>query len=135
MKSATELLAEMLALHADPQKGAAELYLWLHHRKGEVKEAVERGEDIEPDPCPCVDADCPLFHRNSYTNPSQEQLKGWMEDSARLDWIDRNMDCDLSGHGLHVRLVDQEDDQTLRDAIDDAISLWGPIDRARGEGE
>ena len=45
MKSATELLAEMLALHADPQKGAAELYLWLHHRKGEVKEAVERGDD------------------------------------------------------------------------------------------
>ena len=47
MKTATELLAEMLALHADPQKGAAELYLWLHHRKGEVKEAVERGDDSE----------------------------------------------------------------------------------------
>ena len=49
MKTATELLAEMLALHADPQKGAAELYLWLHHRKGDVKAAVERGDAEDTD--------------------------------------------------------------------------------------
>lgn len=45
MKTATELLAEMIAIHADPQKGAAELYLWLHQAVDEVKEVVERGDD------------------------------------------------------------------------------------------
>lgn len=45
MKSATDLLAEMLAIHADPEKGAAELYLWLHKAVEEIREVVERGDD------------------------------------------------------------------------------------------
>jgi hypothetical protein len=45
MRTATDLLAEMLAIHADPQKGAAELYWWLHRAVDEVKECVERGDD------------------------------------------------------------------------------------------
>ena len=48
------------------------------------------------------------------------------EDTARLDWIDKQMDCDLAGHGLHVSQVNIEDNQTLRQAIDAA--------RAGGEG-
>lgn len=47
MKTATELLAEMIAIHADPQKGAAELYLWLHKAVDEVKGVVERGFGTE----------------------------------------------------------------------------------------
>ena len=73
-----------------------------------------------------------------WVHQQQDEIREVVEggdDTGRIDWIDRNMDCELSGHGLHVRLVDQEDGQTLREAIDDAISLWGPIDRARGEGE
>ena len=41
MRSATELLAEMLAIHDDPDKSAAELYLWLHQSVEEVKGVVE----------------------------------------------------------------------------------------------
>jgi hypothetical protein len=44
MKSATELLAEMLAIYAEPDKGAADLYLWLHQAADEIKGVVERGD-------------------------------------------------------------------------------------------
>lgn len=43
-------------------------------------------------------------------------------DRDRIDWIDRWMDCDLAGPGLHVSRVDIEDEQTLRQAIDEAMS-------------
>jgi hypothetical protein len=42
------------------------------------------------------------------------------KDEQRMDWIDANMDCDLSGPGLSVRRVCIGDDQTLREAIDAA---------------
>lgn len=42
MKSATELLAEMLDIYEDPEKGIAGLGLWLHHEKDEVREVVEK---------------------------------------------------------------------------------------------
>jgi hypothetical protein len=48
------------------------------------------------------------------------QLAEAAKDTARIDWIDRNMDCDIAGEGLHVSLVDIDDDQTLREAIDEA---------------
>lgn len=40
------------------------------------------------------------------------------DDTKRIDWIDRNMDCDLSGPGLHVSSVEIGDTETLRQAID-----------------
>ena len=43
MKSATELLAEMLAIYDDPDKARGDLFVWLHHTKAEIREVVERG--------------------------------------------------------------------------------------------
>ena len=45
MKSATELLAEMMAIYDDPQKSPARLYLWIHQHKKQIRAAVERGDD------------------------------------------------------------------------------------------
>ncbi len=50
----------------------------------------------------------------------QIENKESKEDTDRIDWIDRHMDCDLAGPGLHVSLVDINNDQTLREAIDEA---------------
>lgn len=178
MRSATELLAEMLAIYEDPEKPRGDLFVWLHHTKAEIWEVVERGEEveeenatlsrdlrtklgnqigptifkvrallcsscsgkgtglvcseccadgergegIEPEPCSCVDPDCPLVHRNSYTNPSQEQLMGWREDGARMDW--------LAHRFSRIRIVwEQWRQASFKD------DLRAAIDRARGEGE
>jgi len=47
-----------------------------------------------------------------------KRLKAYSDDSRRIDWIDRNMDCDLSGPGLHISSVEIGDEETLRQAID-----------------
>lgn len=46
MRTATDLLAEMLAIYEDPEKGIAGLGLWLHHEKEEVRAVVERGAEV-----------------------------------------------------------------------------------------
>ncbi len=42
MKIATELLAEMLKIYDEPDKGAADLYLWIHQWQGEMRAAIDR---------------------------------------------------------------------------------------------
>lgn len=49
------------------------------------------------------------------------ELEAAKEDSKRLNWIDRYMDCTLAGPGLHISRVEIGDDQTLREAIDEAM--------------
>lgn len=131
MKSATELLAEILAIYEDPDRSVPQLYLWLHQSVGEIRAVIEN--DIEPEPCLCVDPDCPLFHRNSYTNPSQEQLKGWIEDGARLDWLEAAADEMIELSGSRAQLYWGE--HYGHNYETDPGSLRGAIDRARGEGE
>ena len=50
----------------------------------------------------------------------EAQLAEARKDTARVDWIDCSMDCDLAGSGLRVSQVEMQDDQTLRQAIDAA---------------
>jgi len=48
MKSATELLGELLRIYDEPEKVAAQVYLWIHHWQGEMRDAIEGGaEDTE----------------------------------------------------------------------------------------
>ena len=47
-------------------------------------------------------------------------------DTDRIDWIDQNMDCDMAGAGLHISMVEIEDHQTLRQAIDEAMENNDP---------
>lgn len=42
MRSATKLLAALLAIHEDPEKGAGEMRLWVHQQKAEIREVVEK---------------------------------------------------------------------------------------------
>lgn len=42
MKTATELLGELLRIYDEPEKGAAELYLWVHQWQGEIRVAIDR---------------------------------------------------------------------------------------------
>ena len=52
-----------------------------------------------------------------------KRIKELEADRDRIDWIDRNMDCTLSGEGLHVSALDDDvwqDDMSLREAIDAA---------------
>ena len=42
MKSATELLSEMLFFYDEPDKDAADLYLWVHRWQGEIRAALDR---------------------------------------------------------------------------------------------
>ena len=46
MRSSTELLAELIAIYDAPEKGAAELYLWVHQQQGEVRGAIEGEADV-----------------------------------------------------------------------------------------
>ena len=41
MKTATELLAEMMAIYDDPQKSPARLNLWIHQHKKQIREVGE----------------------------------------------------------------------------------------------
>ena len=41
MKTATELLAEMLKIYDEPDKGAGDLHSWLHQNVEEVRGVVE----------------------------------------------------------------------------------------------
>ncbi len=41
MKSATALLGELLRIYDEPEKGAAELYLWVHQAVEEIRGVVE----------------------------------------------------------------------------------------------
>lgn len=36
------MLAEMLRIYHAPDKGAADLYLWLHHSVDEIRQTVDR---------------------------------------------------------------------------------------------
>ena len=66
-----------------------------------------------------------INERNTYHQRLKEshlKTEEWRDkannDSDRLDWIDKNMDCTLSGNGLHISSLEIGDDQTLRQAID-----------------
>lgn len=48
MKTATELLGELLRIYDEPEKGAAELHSWVHQSVEEIRGLVE-GEEIEPE--------------------------------------------------------------------------------------
>jgi len=45
MKTATELLAEMLAIYEDPAQDIHDLHSWIHQAELEVKGVVEGGDD------------------------------------------------------------------------------------------
>jgi len=45
MKTATELLAEMLAIYEDPGQDIHDLHSWIHQAEDEVRVVVERGDD------------------------------------------------------------------------------------------
>jgi len=53
---------------------------------------------------------------------AEAKLKEVRGDTARLNWIDQNMDCTLHGPGLSVSLVEIGNRETLRQAIDRAIA-------------
>ena len=50
----------------------------------------------------------------------RQQVADAEYDTERINWIDRNMDCDLAGPGLSCRRVQIQDNQTIREAIDAA---------------
>jgi hypothetical protein len=49
MKSATELLAEMLKIYDEPDKGAGDLYLWIHQQQEEMRDTVDESQIRETD--------------------------------------------------------------------------------------
>ncbi len=53
-------------------------------------------------------------------NKLRKRIENTQYDTDRINWMDKNMDCDLSGSGLHIRRVEVGVSQTLREAIDDA---------------
>ena len=108
-----------------------------------LKEEIERlkklykGWGYADAPCPkhsrpsLLKVDCAVCRTEAAiarADAAEADLKEARKDTGRLDWIDRNMDCDLSGPGLHLDGVEVEDYETLRQAIDRAI-----LDRAEPE--
>lgn len=60
MKSATDLLAELLRVYDDPDKSTAQLYLWVHQQQDEIREVVEGGlQDTER--LDWLEADAPRY--------------------------------------------------------------------------
>ena len=54
MRTATELLAELLAVHEDPEQDRADACIWLHRHRAEVRAVIEGeegnaegGQDVE----------------------------------------------------------------------------------------
>jgi len=118
MRTATELLAEMLAIHSDPQQGAAELHSWLHQAVEEVKGVVEGEQD------------------------EVGRLRGFFEHLSLTVWEF----CDIDGGEFQDRAVEQgllvsvpADEQFKAEYDCDEMYTWSwsplAIDRARGEGE
>ena len=49
MRTATELLAELLAVHEDPEQDRADVSIWLHRHRAEVRAVIEGGHVRETD--------------------------------------------------------------------------------------
>lgn len=107
MKTATDLLAEMLAIYEDPEKGIAGLGLWLHHEKEEVRAVVEREVDE-------VGRLKKLAHRvHTYCEDSWYSCPK-AEDGCCDEHAGDDCNCGADEHNAEVEAT---------------------IDRARGEGE
>ena len=113
MKTATELLAEMLKIYDEPDKGAAELYLWIHQWQEEIRGAVEQRSGWLEDTkaaftCPACGGHWFGTSREGGTDDTSRWLVHCHQQYGACDWSGP-----YDGHIVNETL----------------------IDRARGEGE
>ena len=121
MKSATELLAEMLKIYDEPEKGAGDLHSWLHQNVEDVRGVVEGGER---------DAD------------EVTRLREFFQCMAHDVWGFGDLDGgDFHDYavrqGLLVSVPADEDFEAEWGSDEMMVFSWSQlaIDRARGEGE